>query len=350
MDVSYMVERILFGTVTLITFILFILKFIASLNKHTVMPKELKSLTLIVNLLLGIVCIDPHQQIILSPIFLRVLIRTSTMLVVFISILLFNIYFHASCEKIYKVPEGEASPLPRRNSRLSRVIKKPENVEDSQIVYDVAVYTNWYFFITIVCLIVSFFYWHTFLFHAGLSFTFITNAVQLHYKWIPYRIAYVHRLAINFEEYKSNRIIKYTGIWLSLAISWHILIGVISNAIHFQHISIRDCQDLRCDATISLDYISFISSIFTLFVLIRFLICDPVSKPSPQQQKEESKTNNSPRPASDITSTAENLSLADKTIIARFINDTNETVFIPLNTRTEEGYPSLENKTQEGKA
>lgn len=350
MDVPYMVERILFGMVTLITFILFVLKFIASLNKQTIMPRELKVLTLFVNLLLGIVCVDPHQQIILSPIFLRALIRVSSMFVVFIIILLFNIYFHASCEKIYKVVECEKdvsiNAPPRRNSRLSRLINKPENVEDSQLMYDFVVYTNWYFLVPIICLIVSFFYWHTFLFHAGLCFTFIVNAIQLHYKWIPYRVAYVHRLPINFEDYKSSRIMKYMGIYLSLCLAWNFLIGVAGNALYFQEVSLGDCPDLRCYATISLDYVLFISSIFTLLILIRFLVCDPISRPSAQQQKEESKTNNSPRPASDITSTAENLSLADKTIIARFINDTNQNVFIPLNTRTQEGYLSQEGKIE----
>ena len=247
--------------------------------------------------------------------------------------------------------------MPQNFRKCSNLfINKPQNISDNQIWYDILIYSNWHFSIGICCLITSFFYWHTFLFHVGICFILAINAIQLHYKWVPYRIAYVHRIPVNFEEYKFVRTIKHTGIWIFLFIVWLLSITIVHNAILFDVESfenINDCKDLVCViGSVSLDYICFISSIFGLIVLLKFLVSEPIiSQSANQPHKEESKNNNSPRPASDITSSVENLSLNDKTLIAKFLaltTDQTENVFIPLNQFGTEPIGKLE-QTDEGK-
>ncbi len=356
--IVYLVERILFGSYVLLCFVLFFIKFVTANNQVSLMPRPFKILLMICIISLGMICIDPHDQIIFSPYTIRILNRFSTFSIMVMTIVQFNIYFFKNCCKIYTVP---SSPEPqtagsagdkRRNSKLRTMIEKPENVEDSKIFFDLAIYTGWHFVACFVCVILSLVFLHTYLHVAGFSFMFLVNAIQLSYKWEPYRLAYVHRLQIAFDEYRLGRLLKNLGFWISIVAFWLFLIAAINNALVFdEDITISNCIDLNCSNllpnNINIDFILFLLCLSILPILFRFFMSDPPVKPAILPLREESKNNNSPRPASDITSScAETLSVADKAIVARFLTmakDQQENVFIPLNTEPQE--ESTEGKT-----
>lgn len=359
--IFYLVERCLFGFLMAISFILFMIKFVGSINELTGMPRPLRFLTLLLNLLLGLICLDPHEQEIFSAYAIRILTRLTNFATLILCFTQFNIYFFNFCEKIYRVPPGpQQNPAPegvsladsrpaRRNSKLG-FIKKPENVEDSQMIFDLFVYTEWQFIVCFICFVLSFFYWHTFLHVAGMCFVFLINIIQLHFKWLPYRLAYVHRLSIDFEEYKTARLLKNFAFWINFIVAWLLFAVTVANASEFDHQSLSDCENLACDA-FNIDFVVFLIDQSILFVLLRFLFSDPITKPSTPIHKEESKNNNSPRPASDITSNggAENLSTADKTIIARFLSmptTQTENIFIPLGDFSTEARPTEARPTE----